>query len=472
MPLCAYGDVRMRVDHTQIENAFIRNFMPFASGDAVKVYLYGLMQCQSGVGESTIPTFALALSLSERDVHDAFLYWQDCGLVRITDLPSFSVLYQSAQHALPIDTSLYTQSELSAQLQTLFLPSPVASGDLTRMYEWVDVFKIQPEAVVMLIVYGRSKMPNLDKASVSRQLSYIGKIARQWADEGVHTQEDAEVWLQSQQQHQSGLTSLLNRLGMRRSPTQAERKLYQKWLAMGFNEKSIAMAADRTIGIRNPSLDSVDNILLALKQQGLQTPEQLLHENSEILCKEALTALGLRQPTPSPSQLDAYRQWQKDDYPHEHILLACELCKQAERRSMRDVTLCLERWRDTKLSDGKSIRKYETARTQHLALLEQAFTCMGMNRHALDSDLDQYNQWAKEWNLPDELILFAAESAHGANSPYRMMKKLLQSWHEAGIKSVSQARKQFQEPVASAQNPALRYAQRPVDDLEEDVDWM
>ena len=254
MPLCAYGDVRMRTDHTQIENTFIRDFMPSASGDAVKVYLLGLMQCQSGMGPSSLPAFADALSLSEQDVADAFMYWQDCGLVRISTNPSFSVLYQSARHAMPLDTSLYTQSELHAQLQSLFLPSPVTPSELSRILEWADVFGIRAEAVVMLINYGRSKMPHVDKATVSRQLRYIDKIARQWADEGVHTAQEAEVWLQAQQNHHRGLNSLLSRLGLHRSPTAAERKLYLQWVAMGFDEKAILLAGGSDDGPSQPEL--------------------------------------------------------------------------------------------------------------------------------------------------------------------------------------------------------------------------
>ena len=181
----------------------------------------------------------------------------------------------------------------------------------------------------------------------------------------------------------------------------------------------------------------MDNILRALKQQGVQTPQQLLNENSEAMCKEALTALGLKHPTPSASQLDGYRKWLQSGYDHEHILLACELNREANRRSMRDVFSTLQRWQTLGLTDGKSIRNHEKDRRQNIALLEQAFTCMGLNRRVQEADLDLYHTWTKTWKLPAELVLFAAECSHGANSPYRMVKKLMQDWHESGIKSVA-----------------------------------
>ncbi len=473
MPLCAYGDSRMRTDHTDIENVFIREFMPSANGDAVKVYLYGLMQCQhDDVGKSTIYEFADALYLSEKDVRNAFLYWEECGLVNVTTSPSFSVLYLSAKHAMPSDNSVYTFSKMNAQLQSMFLPAALLPSELARIYEWIDVFHIEHEAVVLLINYGREKMKaNISKATVSHQLRYIDKIAKQWADEGIYTAELADKWIRFKEKPNNGITNLLKRLGLNRYPTLAEREIYKKWLDMGFNDQTILLAADRTIGIRNPSLDSIDNILAAFKKQGIQTQEELKNEDSEMLCKEALVALGLKQPTPSASQLDTYREWLNNGYNHEHILLSCELCREMNHRTMRDVTNCLERWRRHNLKDGKSIRIFEATRKQNASLMEQVFACMGMNKQVVEVDLEQYNEWANEWRLSDELILLAAENSHGANSPYRMIKRLLQSWHDAGIQSVSAARKQLQSPTSLTQNPALRYEQRDVSDLDKRINW-
>ena len=35
-------------EQTPVDNLFFSEFMPDADGEAVKVYLYGLMQCQIG----------------------------------------------------------------------------------------------------------------------------------------------------------------------------------------------------------------------------------------------------------------------------------------------------------------------------------------------------------------------------------------------------------------------------------------
>lgn len=480
MPLCAFGDPRLRSDHTQVENAFIRDYMPSAPDGYVKVYLFGLMQCQSGVGPSSLLSFANALHMSEEQVRCAFTYWSQAGLVRMQQTPRLSILYQSARHAMPAGTStgaqeLYTHKELNEQLSRLFSPQLLTPAELRKIYDWMDVFGLAPQSVLLLIRYGRSKLQDLSHATISRQLSYIETIARQWADEGIRAPEQAEQWLMQQEQHQSGLTVLLHRLGLRRSPTAAERKLYQGWLNSGFTQEAILLAADRTISSRNPSLDTVGNILASLQKAGARTADDVRAENSEQLCREALTALGLRQPTPTASQLDTYRAWRSIGHLHEHILLACEICCENGRRNMRDVAQTLHRWQQRNLREIKAIRAFEASRKASVQALEEVFSRMGLpERKAQDADIAQYELWNHTWNLSQEVILFGAETAHGAASPYRLLKKLMEQWHDAGVQSVAQARALERQPryPSATQNPALRYTQRPIDPQQDDgIQW-
>ena len=474
MPLCAYRDVRMKTDDTVVENAFIREYLPTAPEDCVRVYLYGLMQCQSGTGPASLASFARTLHMEESEVEHAFSYWQKLGLLEIRKEGGFSVLYLSARNAMPVDETLYTQSSYNEHLQSIFSPRSLTAADLSTIYEWTDVFKIEQPAVILLIQYGRSKLADLEKATVSRQLRYIGKIALQWADEGIHTPEQANVWLMQQDQHAAGLTALLKRLGLHRAPTVAERKLYQSWLQQGFTPKAILLAADRTTTSRNPSLDTVGNVLLSLSSLGATSEDAIAHEQSERLCREALTALGLRQPTPNATQLHTYRAWVQQGYQHEHILLACELCNAQNHRTMRDVQDCLARWRAAGLTAGRAIRAYEANRQQDLAALSEMFRCMGLSKKPQEADLALYQTWTQQWGLSHEVLLFASECSHGAVSPYRMCKRLIEQWHQSGVQNVAAARKAFsqQRSVPSpAKAPALQYAQRPVDRDEEHIDW-
>lgn len=466
MPLCCYRQTRSHNDRTVVENIFIREFLPAAPDGAVRVYLYGLMQCQSGTGASSLSSFARDLNCSETDVQDAFSYWQEKGLVLVQTKPMFAVFYLDVKNALPEDSAVYTDAAYNTQLQTLFAPKVVNPTELTRIYDWTDVFCIEKDAVPLLISYGQQKLDNLEKASARRQVSYMDKIARQWNEQGVRTVEDAHAWLEEQQNQASGLAAVLQRLGLRRSATAPERALYQKWQSLGFSPEAILAAADRTVAVRNPSFDTLDGILSDLDKQGLHQAADIDGDQSAALCKEVLQALGLAAATPSASQLNNYREWAAAGNSHERILLACEICKLRRTLRFADVAATLASWQAHKLRGVKSIRSYEKKRSARIELMSQCFARMGDSRRKVDeADLQLAELWTEQWQLPEEIVFFAAECSHGAKSPYRMIKRLLETWHEQHIDSVSAARIAFKAssggPAAQAPaNRALDYDQR------------
>ena len=59
---------------TPVDNQFILEYLPAATGDAVRVYLYGLMQCHHPEQTMTLPQMARELALSEEAVMSAYRY--------------------------------------------------------------------------------------------------------------------------------------------------------------------------------------------------------------------------------------------------------------------------------------------------------------------------------------------------------------------------------------------------------------
>ena len=68
---------------TRVENLFINEFLPDAPGDCVKVFLFGLMYAQYDQ-QIDSRTMALTLGITEKDVDNAWKYWESKGLVKLT----------------------------------------------------------------------------------------------------------------------------------------------------------------------------------------------------------------------------------------------------------------------------------------------------------------------------------------------------------------------------------------------------
>lgn len=455
MPLCAYKNIRHRIDNTTVENIFIEEYMPSAPGEFIKVYLYGLMQCQTGAGESTPEGFARKLGLEVEEVLAAFNYWQLRGLVSVVTRPVFAVLYESARSALPIDPDVYVDSEYNEKINALFSPKVLSSSNLVKIYDWTDTFGIQREAVPLLIEYGRSKMINAESASANMVISYIDKIAHQWADIGIKTAEDAKDWIDKQSEHTAGLTALMRRMGMHRAPTASERKLYNSWIEAGFTQKAVEAAAEKMTGAYSPNFKYLNEIIHSLSKEGAYTEKDIRADNTEELCREALLALGVKNPTPSSTQLNAYKSWKEEGFDHERILLACEICRSRSQLKIGDVSDTLYRWRDESLKSIRSIKKYEEARRIAESDMAEAYRRMGLQRKVQDADIALYKKWT-QGGMPPEVIYVAAE--HSLGLSFKAFVELVEKWCEAGIKTVKEARKHSEKNVNK--NPALDYEQR------------
>ena len=92
MAFCSFSGEYEKNNVLSINAKFITEYLPEASGDAVRVYLYGLFVC-SGTTEFELGDMAKALSLKEEDVIDCFRFWEEYDLVAIISEEPFTVRY-------------------------------------------------------------------------------------------------------------------------------------------------------------------------------------------------------------------------------------------------------------------------------------------------------------------------------------------------------------------------------------------
>ena len=71
------------MDVTLVRNIFIDEYMPKASGEFVKVYLY-LLRCTSGEKETSVSALADIFDLTEKDVSRALHYWEKMRLMSLS----------------------------------------------------------------------------------------------------------------------------------------------------------------------------------------------------------------------------------------------------------------------------------------------------------------------------------------------------------------------------------------------------
>ena len=87
LALCSYSNKFIMEGLTVLDNTFLNEFLPQATGDDVKVYLYGLSLCSNpNIEDNCIDTMSKVLSLTEDDIIKSFSYWQEMGLIQIVSV--------------------------------------------------------------------------------------------------------------------------------------------------------------------------------------------------------------------------------------------------------------------------------------------------------------------------------------------------------------------------------------------------
>ena len=106
---------------TAVPNAFFCEYMPSAPEGYVKVYLYGYMAAQGGLGDTVrmVEDLAIALGMETEQVEKALRYWERCRLLeRVRDNPP-QYRYLSVGQAVVMRQQTQTDEQYEALKEKL-----------------------------------------------------------------------------------------------------------------------------------------------------------------------------------------------------------------------------------------------------------------------------------------------------------------------------------------------------------------
>lgn len=281
-------------DFTLVQNQFIDNYMISANGEFVKVYLY-LLRCSTSDMELTISSIADALNHTENDVRRALSYWERLHILQLTydsdgtltditfvdnqsmaadtqkRLNQYASSFVDLQNSpAKITVSADRKKELSSQeevkqllyIAEQYLAKQLSSTEVNHILYFYDELHFSSDLIEYLIEYCVSRG--------KRSISYIRKVALEWAARGVTTVKEAKE--DSNFYHRDYYT-IMNAFGIRgRGPAKAEADFMAIWFQeYGFTTDIILEAVNRTITrIHTPSFEYADRILQEWKSKGVR----------------------------------------------------------------------------------------------------------------------------------------------------------------------------------------------------------
>lgn len=281
---CRFSDDAARREATPVDNLFIAEYLPHATGLQVQVYLYGLMQCRyPSMGERPLEE---ALGLSAEAVRDAFCYWQEQGLVRIVSDAPLAVEYRPIGDPADAGATPAKYADLVRRIGALIAPRQFGMQELKHVYDWIEVYGLEEGAVLELIGHC------MERKGRRVSVNYMTSVAQTWAERGVRTFEDAKAAVAAADLRRHGASAVLRAWNKRRRPTEDEMALYDKWTReWGFTDAAILAALPRLTVTGSPNFTYLDELLDAMRRQQLTGEEQIEADDAQAAAERAFARL-------------------------------------------------------------------------------------------------------------------------------------------------------------------------------------
>ena len=195
--------------YTNISNVFMEEHLPYANGDCVRVYLYGLYLCQNAnSADNTIEMMSTKLGISTANIKDAFEYWEKQNLVQILDTVPMEIKYlpikRNSANVRDLPQGQYDEFNIKAQ--AILDGRMITTTEFHEYYAFMESMHFEPEALLLVI-----KNCVLVKG-FTVGYAYILTVAKNLAYEGLTTHAAVSAKFAVDQKDQNALTNLIKQI--------------------------------------------------------------------------------------------------------------------------------------------------------------------------------------------------------------------------------------------------------------------
>lgn len=317
---------------TSVSNIFIDYYMPAANGSFVKVYLY-LLRCMYRIPEAlSISYLADQLEETEKDILRALKYWEKQELLKLQtasdgSVTSISLLTPVKPAAAEIKSTdsdplpqrpSYTTEQISVlsnndevkwiiTIIENYLSRPLRPKDLQLILYLYDSLHFSAELIFYLYEHCISKG--------KKSSSYIEAVAVSWAEQNIHTVEEAE---NASVQYNSSYSAVTKAFGLNRMPGAAERRYIDSWTSgLGFSVEIITEACNRTLlNAQKPDFKYADRILHNWHKKKVATLEDIKKLDSEFNAARTARLAPPETQKKAPNRFNAFpqRSYSQEEY--------------------------------------------------------------------------------------------------------------------------------------------------------------
>ncbi len=457
--ICTYSKEFSKEGVTAVENAFISQYLPLASGDAVKVYLYGLYACRDAAANQDLAAFSKALNCPEEDIKSAFSFWEEFGIVSVISDSPFTVKYNSvaeAGYSKPRKFKAEKYGDFSKGAQSLISGRMISTNEYAEYFTLIETYSVNVDAMLMIIKYC------VDLKGNDIGYKYILKVAKDFASRGITTVENVEKELSSYVLRTGELEKILKALSIKRRPDIEDLNYFKKWTQeLSFEPESVLFAAK---SLKKSTMAKLDEFLLELYSTKSFSPAEIENYAKEkqnlydftIKFNRALSVYVEVLDT----EMDEYvKKWFSYGFTEPTLMLLANKLFREGKNSLKSADELIEDLRAKGIIDISSVTDYfEREKISDEFLKKMLATC-GVNRRPNPWDKENLNVW-KSWNFSEDMILEAAKLAAGKTSPTAYMNGILSNWKNKEIFDVASVTEDIKDPKLNEQEEYNREYER------------
>ncbi|MBQ0099216.1 MAG: DnaD domain protein [Firmicutes bacterium] len=417
---------------TNIENVFLFEYMPNASGDAVKVYLYGLFLCQNQEYDQDINQIAKTLNLTIEQVKDCFLFWEEFGLLSVVSTSPFCVQYlpvKNSFNAKPRKYKAEKYTDFAKGIQALLPDRMISTNEYNEYFSIMETYGIKPEAMLMIVKYCA------DRKGKDIGYHYIIKVAKDFGARGIITQEKVENELSSYIFRTAEIEKILRALSLKRQPEIEDLNLLKKWTEeLSFDVENIVYAASK---MKKGSMAKLDEFMLELygmKSFSKEEIEVFVREKQNIYdtAIKINRALSIYMEV-IDTVVDTYtKKWLSFGFTSEALIYIASYCFKIGKNTLQYMDALLDELKNKGIIDLTSVSDYFEEQKKTDEFISKLLVTCGINRRPTSWDRENIDRW-KSWNFSFDMILEAGKLASGKASPIPYINGILSSWKNSGI---------------------------------------
>lgn len=412
--------------YTILDNTFLNEFLPQATGDDVKVYLYGLNLCSNpNIEDNCLDTMSKVLSLTEDEIIKSFSYWQEIGLVQMVSTKPLEIRF------LPIRANSGSvkirnkekYSDFNKQMQNVISGRMITPVEFNEYYSLIEVYHFEPEAVVLIAKYCTSIKNN------AIGYPYILAVARSFANDGLKTCETIEQKFLEQEKSTKEIKQVIDALGLKRDADIEERNLYVKWTShYGFAHGTIITIAKTQK--KKGGFSKLDNVLTKYFEQKLLTIEDIsaFSEQQDTMfeiAKDVSKNLGLYYQNLENVISTYVSDWMKKGYDKTTLEFLSNYCFKQSIRTLDGMNIIIQKFYKLGLISIESIEQYIGSILQVDEQIKQVLESVELMRNVSNFDREFFKTWTKQWNFSLEQILLISKTAIGKINPMSYLNKIL-----------------------------------------------